>query len=101
VTDAFVGSIPIDPGMGDTAGGLWSLEYGTGGLNGSPNVLYFTDGINGEGINGNGERSGLFGAIQAVPEPSTLALSGLALSVFGAGWWRRRRSARAAALAAA
>jgi hypothetical protein len=40
-------------------------------------------------------------AVSDAPEPSTLALSGLALSVFGAGWWRRRRSARAAATAAA
>ena len=50
---AFVGSIPIDPGMGDTAGGLRSLEFGTGGLNGSPNVLYSRT-ASSEGINGNG-----------------------------------------------
>ena len=38
------------------AGGLWAIEFGVGGKNGSPDVLYFTDGIN-------GEADGLFGAI--------------------------------------
>jgi hypothetical protein len=28
-------------------------------------------------------------SVQDAPEPSTLALSGLALSLFGVGWWRR------------
>ncbi len=27
---------------------LWSLNFGTGGNNGDPNTLFFTDGINGE-----------------------------------------------------
>ncbi len=55
--------IPIDPGAGNTSGGLWDLIFGSGGT-GSPNTLYFTDGIN-------GETAGLFGAITVVPEPST------------------------------
>jgi uncharacterized protein (TIGR03118 family) len=66
-TGAFLGSIPIDVGAGDTAGGLWDLTFGNGGSGGSPDVLYFTDGIN-------GEADGLFGAISAVPEPSSLLL---------------------------
>ncbi len=37
--------------------------------------------------------------VQDVPEPSTLVLSGMCLSVFGAGWWRRRARARALDLA--
>src|SRR5215831_18311586 len=51
------GTIPIDTG-GHGAGGLWTLLFGVGGSNGSPNVLYFSDGID-------GETHGLFGAIAA------------------------------------
>jgi uncharacterized protein (TIGR03118 family) len=51
------GTIPINTG-GQGAGGLWALAFGVGGNNGSPDVLYFTDGIN-------GEADGLFGAIDA------------------------------------
>jgi uncharacterized protein (TIGR03118 family) len=49
------GTIPIDTGKA-TPGGLWAIEFGVGGNNGSPDVLYFADGIN-------GETDGLFGAI--------------------------------------
>jgi uncharacterized protein (TIGR03118 family) len=51
------GTIPIDTG-GQGAGGLWTILFGVGGNNGSPDVLYFSDGIN-------GEADGLFGAIAA------------------------------------
>src|SRR5215472_11303777 len=51
------GTIPIDTG-GHGAGGLWTILFGVGGNNGSPNVLYFSDGID-------GETHGLFGAIAA------------------------------------
>jgi uncharacterized protein (TIGR03118 family) len=51
------GTIPIDTG-GHGAGGLWTILFGVGGNNGSPNVLYFSDGID-------GETHGLFGAITA------------------------------------
>jgi uncharacterized protein (TIGR03118 family) len=52
------GTIPIVVGKGHTPGGLWTLDFGVGGLNGDPNTLYFSDGIN-------GETDGLFGAIFA------------------------------------
>jgi uncharacterized protein (TIGR03118 family) len=83
----FEGMIPVDPGSGNTPGGLWSLEFGIGGMNGDPNTLYFTDGIN-------GEAHGLFAALSvaAVPEPSTLALLGAGVLSLCA--LRRRRSAR-------
>ena len=76
----FEGTISVDAGLGQTPGGLWSLSFGAGGLDGSSNVLYFTDGIN-------GETDGLFGAIVSVPEPSTWALilagfAGLSLVAF-------------------
>jgi uncharacterized protein (TIGR03118 family) len=67
VTGAFQGTIPIDAGLGNTPGGLWALGFGNMGSNGDPNTLYFTDGID-------GETHGLFGAISAVPEPSTWAM---------------------------
>jgi uncharacterized protein (TIGR03118 family) len=78
VTGAFQGTIPIDPGLGNTSGGLWALGFGNMGSNGNPNTLYFTDGID-------GETHGLFGAISAVPEPSTwgmmlLGFAGLAFA---------------------
>jgi uncharacterized protein (TIGR03118 family) len=78
VTDAFEGSIPIDVGTGNTAGGLWSLDFGTGGGNGGPDILFFTDGIN-------GEKDGLFGAITA-SEPPAVWLLGAALALVGI--WR-------------
>jgi uncharacterized protein (TIGR03118 family) len=52
------GTISINTG-GQRAGGLWALAFGVDGVNnGSPDVLYFSDGIN-------GEADGLFGAIDA------------------------------------
>jgi uncharacterized protein (TIGR03118 family) len=84
VTDALVGSIDVDPGTG-TPGGLWSIVFGGGGSDGTPNTLFFTDGID-------GETGGLFGSLTAVPEPSTWAMmlagfGGLALLAA-----RRRRA---------
>jgi uncharacterized protein (TIGR03118 family) len=64
---AFEGSINVNPGAGNTPGGLWSLAFGGGGNDGNPNTLFFTDGIN-------GEKDGLFGSFTAVPEPSTWAM---------------------------
>ena len=58
VTDALVGSIDVNPGTGNTPGGLWSLVFGGSGSDGNPNTLFFTDGIN-------GEKDGLFGSITA------------------------------------
>ena len=75
-TGAFLGTIPIDVGSGNTAGGLWDLIFGNGASGGDLNTLYFADGIN-------GETDGLFAAIDAVPEPSTLALLGAALAFVG------------------
>ena len=92
VTGMFDGMIPIDVGAGNTAGGLWALGFGIGGNNGSPDTLYFTDGID-------GETHGLFGAINAVPGPVVGA--GVPGLMFAAGgllaWWRRNRKAQATA----
>jgi uncharacterized protein (TIGR03118 family) len=85
LTGVFLGTIPIDIGVGNTPGGLWSLGFGTGGMNGSPDTLFFTDGID-------GETHGLLGALN-VPGPIAGAgLPGLILASGGLlGWWRRRR----------
>jgi uncharacterized protein (TIGR03118 family) len=84
-TGVFEGSIPIDVGSGNTAGGLWALMFGTGSPSGGdPNTLYFTDGID-------GETHGLFGAIQAVPAPSSLSLLAAGLGALGLLGWRRKK----------
>ena len=59
-THQLEGTIPISLPEGHTPGGLWTLTFGGGGQDGSPNTLYFTDGID-------GETHGLFGAIESVP----------------------------------
>src|SRR3984885_4956070 len=84
VTDQLVGSFDVNVGS-NMPGGLWSIVFGGSMSDGSPNPLFFTDGIN-------GEKDGLFGAITAVPEPSTWAMmlagfGGLALLAA-----RRRRA---------
>ena len=83
-TGALVGTIPINVGVGNKAGGLWTLTFGGGGKDGSPNVLFFTDGIN-------GEKDGLFGAITSVPEPSTWLMMLTGLGALGLAARRRRR----------
>jgi uncharacterized protein (TIGR03118 family) len=80
-TGKFVGSIDVNPGAGNTSGGLWDLTFGGGGPSGNPLTLYFADGIN-------GEKDGLFGAI-SVPEPSTWAL--MLVGLGGLGFVARRR----------
>ena len=83
-TGAFLGVIPINPGAGDTPGGLWSLGFGSGaGNGGDANTLYFADGIN-------GEAAGLFGAI-TVPEPSSMAVLALSAMLPGLRRVRGRR----------
>jgi uncharacterized protein (TIGR03118 family) len=52
------GTIRINVGKGNKPGGLWTIDFGVGAMNGDPNTLYFSDGIN-------GEADGLFGAIFA------------------------------------
>jgi uncharacterized protein (TIGR03118 family) len=95
VTDALVGSIEVNPGAGNTAGGLWSLVFGGSMSDGTPDTLFFTDGINGEKDGLFGSLTAAPGSLSAVPEPSTWAMmlagfGGLALLAA-----RRRRASPA------
>ncbi len=56
--------------------GLWGLTFGNGVSLGEANHLYFTAGPN-------EESDGLFGKLQAVPEPSPLTLLGVGLATLG------------------
>jgi uncharacterized protein (TIGR03118 family) len=82
---AFLGFLLGTDGNPIANSGLWGLTFGNGASNSDPNTLYFVAGIN-------GETDGLFGTIQAVPEPSSMALVVIG-SVGLAAWRRRRRSA--------
>jgi len=72
ISGALLDTITLDL-AGNRPGGIWDLIFGNGGSGGNPNILYFSDGIN-------GEADGLFGAIRAIPEPASLALLGPALA---------------------
>jgi uncharacterized protein (TIGR03118 family) len=80
---AFEGAIHVDPGAGNTPGGLWDLTFGNGG-SGDPMTLYLTDGLN-------GEADGLFAAL-TVPEPSSWAMILLGFGGFALLAARRRRA---------
>lgn len=77
------GTIPVGTGTAYTPGGLWALSFGNGGAGGSPNTLYFANGIN-------GETGGLLGALAPIPEPSTVALTAAGLLLL-CGWRYRSR----------
>ena len=83
-TGAFVGTIPVNSGAGQTPGGLWALTFGGGGNDGDPNTLYFADGID-------AEMHGLFGAI-TIPEPSTWVMMLAGFGGLGLIALRRSRS---------
>jgi uncharacterized protein (TIGR03118 family) len=86
VTGDFLGTIPIDAGAGNTPGGLWALNFGSGaGMGGDAHTLYFTDGID-------GETHGLFAALR-VPEPSSIALLGVPIALLSLRRVRSRRHA--------
>jgi len=81
-TGAFVGTLMDQNGNPIVNSGLWALDFGNSSAN--PNALYFTAGIN----MGN---DGLFGDIQATPEPTSVSLIALGiLGLLGYAWQRRR-----------
>jgi uncharacterized protein (TIGR03118 family) len=83
-TDQFLGTINGTNGMPIVNPFLWSLDFRTGGTNVNTNALYFTAGYN-------NQKDGLFGDIQATPEPGTIALVLSGLSFLGARQLVRRK----------
>ncbi len=66
-THAFLGQLNDAGGQPLSIDGLWGLSVGNGQAAGSTHALYFTAGPN-------TESHGLFGVMQAVPEPGSAAL---------------------------
>jgi uncharacterized protein (TIGR03118 family) len=89
LTSAYEGKLLGDNGKPIVEGDLWGLINGNGGAGGDPNTVYFTAGIS-------DEAHGLFGALSAVPEPTTWTLMFIGLGLMGATL-RGRRNAMAAA----
>jgi len=85
VTGAFIGTLSDGAGNPIVNSGLWALNFRAVGSGFNPNALFFNAGIN-------NEADGLFGEIQANPEPATLGTMLMALAV-GGYVLRRRRSA--------
>ena len=80
----FIGQLLNSDGNPLTIDGLWGLMPGNGGNGGNSKFLFFTAGPN-------HEANGLFGSLQAVPEPGSVALFVSAIVPAAALLRRRRR----------
>jgi uncharacterized protein (TIGR03118 family) len=80
-TGAFLGTLDNSSGNPIVNPGLWAINFGNSSAN--PNALYFNAGID-------GGTDGLFGDIQASPEPASVGF--MALGVFALLGYARRRS---------
>jgi uncharacterized protein (TIGR03118 family) len=83
-TNSFVGQLNGGDGKPLTIDGLWGLSVGNDGGAGSSQDLYFAAGPG-------DESHGLFGVLQAVPEPSAALMLALGLACL---MWRGASSAR-------
>ncbi|MCK9688190.1 TIGR03118 family protein [Scleromatobacter humisilvae] len=81
-TDSFMGQLDGSDGNPLSIDGLWGLSVGNDGGAGSSQSLYFTAGPS-------DESHGLFGVMQAVPEPGSLAMLVSGLLLLGRGLTRR------------
>jgi uncharacterized protein (TIGR03118 family) len=81
-TDSFLGQLDAANGQTLAIDGLWALSVGNGAGAGSIDALYFTAGPG-------GESHGVFGVMQAVPEPASMGLFAAGLLLLGRGLVRR------------
>ena len=81
-TDSFMGQVDGSDGQPLSIDGLWGLSVGNDGGAGSSQSLYFTAGPS-------DESHGLFGVLQAVPEPSEVAMLVAGLLLLGRRAFRR------------
>jgi uncharacterized protein (TIGR03118 family) len=88
----FLGTISDSLGNPIVNQGLWGLAFGNGSFGTNTAALYFTAGIPGPG--GMVEDHGLFGSIQAVPEPGTMLLTATAAAGILLRIKRRETSSR-------
>ncbi len=86
MTDTFVGQLIGTNGQPLAIDGLWGLIPGNDGSGGSSQSIYFSAGPN-------GEQDGLFGVISSVPEPSSMVLALIAVTVVAAAKSLRHREA--------
>jgi len=80
----FLGALLGPDGLPIVNGGLWALDFRTGGPNVNTGALYITAGIN-------NEHDGLFAEILPTPEPSSLILLTSGLLAAAGNQLRRRR----------
>ena len=81
-TDSFLGQVNGTNGQPLSIDGLWGLSVGNDGGAGSSQSLYFSAGPS-------DESHGLFGVLQAVPEPGSLAMLVAGLLLIGGRFSRR------------
>ena len=83
-TGGFLGALTGPNGNPITEDFLWALDFGNGGPGFNSSTLYFTAGLN-------NQQDGLFGSIQAAPEPGVFGLAAVGLlSMIGARFRFRR-----------
>jgi uncharacterized protein (TIGR03118 family) len=87
LTGAYAGTLDDASGNPISIDGLWGLSFGNGTNNQGTDTLFFNAGIAGPGAT---EDHGLFGAINAVPEPAQLSLTACGFLALAAGTIRRR-----------
>lgn len=84
-TGTFLGTLSDANGDPIVNSGLWALQFRSPLSTFDSNALFFTAGIN-------NQADGLFGEIQATPEPTTLSMLGLALGAMAAALWKGRHT---------
>jgi uncharacterized protein (TIGR03118 family) len=92
-TGLFAGALTDSIGNPITIDGLWGLSFGNGTGGEGIDTLYFNAGIAGPG---NREDHGLFGSVNAVPEPGDIGLFACGVLVIAGRSIRRRRSQKGA-----